>query len=200
MRQARKKNTRRTKVNRGSGPSPWLMLLVGLISGSLLTTLYLGAQSRDKSDMGSGLKTLLTQSQRQSPKTVPRATVNNDGSPPKANFDFYTVLPEIERVIPDDLAESASKPIRPRENLDHYILQVGSYAKLSDADRLKAKLVLSGFDTTVQKVSIEDKGVYYRVRVGPYTDKRTLKNARQRLEKLGVRGLPLKVSRAGGPN
>lgn len=195
MAQARKKSRRKTKKRKAAW-SPWMMLLVGLVSGSVLATLYLGAKSGDKFDMGSGLTMLLNRKDESS--AVPASTTHAEPAAPapKTSFDFYTVLPEIERVIPDafDNAQNGTEP--ETGSPAHFILQAGSYAKLSDADHLKAKLVLSGFDTTVQRISIQGKGVYYRVRVGPYADKRALKNAKQRLQEMGINALPLKVSGA----
>ena len=39
-----------------------------------------------------------------------------------------------------------------------------------EADNLKAKLALQGFEAVVQTAEIPDKGVWHRVRVGPLTD------------------------------
>ncbi len=197
MAQARRKSRRKPKKRNAGSSLPWIMLLVGLVSGSVLATLYLGAKSGDQFDMGSGLSMLLEREKSVAVTGDARSTSAPDDPPPKANFDFYTVLPEIERVIPDTYddpdtgaEDQTTKPRAPA----HFILQAGSYARLSDADHLKARLVLSGFDTTVQRISIEGKGVYYRVRVGPYSDRRALKNARQRLQKMGIDALPLKVT------
>jgi cell division protein FtsN len=50
-----------------------------------------------------------------------------------------------------------------------YLLQLGSFRSTSDADRLKASLALLGITARVEKVTIDDKGTYYRVRSGPYS-------------------------------
>ena len=196
MAQARKKSRRNARKRKSGSSLPWVMLVVGLISGSVLATLYLGAKSGDKFDMGSGL-TMLLENDNRSAEPPAAANPAPPSPAPKASFDFYTVLPEIERVIPDTLEDPKNGTEPPSKTPAHYILQAGSYVKLSDADHLKAKLVLSGFDTTVQRISIQGKGVYYRVRVGPYADKRVLKNAKQRLQKMGINALPLKVSTTG---
>ncbi len=197
MAQARKKTRRKSRRRDSAAWSPWMMLLVGLVSGTVLASLYLGAKSGDMFDMGSGLRVLLSTNDAPATRAAHPTRAEPAAPAPKTSFDFYTVLPEIERVIPETFADTDNGPATERETPAHYILQAGSYAKLSDADHLKARLVLSGFDTTVQRISIEGKGVYYRVRVGPYADKRALKNAKQRLQKMGINGLPLKVTAAG---
>ncbi len=171
------------------------MLFIGLICGVLLTALYFGAKSGDGRQLGSGLKALIEQKRS---RAADDAAAPSRGTPvrrsaPTAKFDFYTVLPEIERVMPDGIEESeqgaktGSKP-------SIFMLQAASYENYADADRLKAKLALSGFESSVQKVSVQGKGIYYRVRLGPYTSKRKMKNDKQRLEKLGVRSMALKLT------
>ncbi len=170
------------------------MLIIGLVSGAILTALYMGAQSGGSTRMGSGLKALYEKHRNRvaigEPKTP---SVPAQRPPPTAKFDFYTVLPEIERVMPDDFKDVEVAPKRGTKPAV-YILQAASYASYVDADRLTAKLALSGFEPKVQKVEIEGKGVWYRVRLGPYTSKRKMKNDRQRLAKLGIRSLPLRLS------
>ena len=73
------------------------------------------------------------------------------------------------------------------------MLQVAAYQSFEDADQLKAKLTINGFDVRVQKVTIEDKQ-YFRVRLGPFESQRKLKNVRQELADLGYNGVSLKVT------
>jgi cell division protein FtsN len=41
---------------------------------------------------------------------------------------------------------------------------------VGDAEKLKAKLAFSGFEASIQTANIPDKGVWYRVRLGPYNN------------------------------
>jgi len=50
----------------------------------------------------------------------------------------------------------------------NYILQAAAYTNSDDADRLKARLVLNGMEPRIEKITVGDKGTYYRVRLGPY--------------------------------
>lgn len=117
--------------------------------------------------------------------------------PPKPKLDFYTVLPEIETILPDRGARS--KTVRSeRADADvRYILQVGSFGSFADADQLKAKLALQGMSATIQKVTIEGKGEYHRVRLGPYKKIDDLDSAAEQLSKLGIKALRLKVKNGG---
>ncbi|MDR0247497.1 MAG: SPOR domain-containing protein [Burkholderiales bacterium] len=51
---------------------------------------------------------------------------------------------------------------------DIYWLQVGSFSRQEDADNRKAELALYGWEATIQKGESPGRGVFYRVRVGPY--------------------------------
>jgi cell division protein FtsN len=110
----------------------------------------------------------------------------------KPRFDFYKILPggeepkvQVERKAAPDravvdqakdrdaerapakvaAAEPAAKAVKAGER---YWLQAGSFAMESDAENLKAQLALAGWEAAVQQGTLPDKGVRYRVRLGPY--------------------------------
>ena len=169
------------------------MLVVGLISGSVLAALILGTQGGDNSGFGSGLKTLFKQTQR--PPTVEnkKDSRKNTTQSPKPKLDFYTVLPRIERILPDNPVPPQTPTKEKSGEKAWYVLQVASYQSFNDADRLKAQLTINGFNAAVQKITIADK-VYYRVRLGPFESERKLKNVKQDLGELGYGGIALKVT------
>lgn len=137
--------------------------------------------------------------------------IDSNTPPPKPKFEFYTLLPEMEVVVPDeDLpaplpapAESSStdesgatdtevstdstveegtrKATDTAPESGHYILQVASFKSMKDADGLKAQLTLLGFRPVVQTVAINSDEKWHRVRIGPYTDRDSLEAARIRL-------------------
>jgi cell division protein FtsN len=75
-----------------------------------------------------------------------------------------------------------------------YVIQVGAYRTLADADAQKAKLVLMGLDA---KVSERDQAgrTVYRVRLGPFTDKTAAERIRTRLEGSGLENTLVRVQR-----
>jgi len=93
---------------------------------------------------------------------------------PKPRFDFFTILPEMEVVVPEPevVPRALTKPKSAGEaaaKADRYMLQMGSFRKYADADRLKASLALVGIQAEIQKVKIDNGEVFHRVRAGPYT-------------------------------
>ena len=177
------------------------MLLIGLISGLVLAALILGSQDGSRSGFGSGLKTLFNKLSTAAPEQT-ESKVSAGVESPRPKLDFYTVLPKIERIIPDDptpedpvpdAVESDTDAPRVEGRKSWYVLQVASYQSFNEADRLKAQLTLSGFDAVIQRVSVENRE-YFRVRLGPYESQRKLKNVKQDLGELGYSGILLKIT------
>jgi cell division protein FtsN len=110
-------------------------------------------------------------------------------SPEKPRFDFYKILPggeepkapserrAVERLDrPVDKApatpvakasdkEPSKEAAKPS---DRFWLQAGAFTGEADAEDLKARLALAGWEAVIQTAPLPDKGVRYRVRLGPY--------------------------------
>jgi cell division protein FtsN len=119
--------------------------------------------------------------------------------PAKPRFDFYTILPEVETPLPprEPKKTAQAKPVKPEEGA-RYVLQAASYRDFEDADRLKARLALAGLEANIEKVSIEGKGDFYRVRLGPYEKLEALDDADRRLAEQGIKPLRLKLTKPAG--
>ena len=59
-----------------------------------------------------------------------------------------------------------------------YYLQAGAFQNAADADNLKARLALAGLEAQIQTATVPDKGVWHRVRMGPYSNAQDLEKAR----------------------
>jgi cell division protein FtsN len=143
-------------------------------------------------------------------KDTPRAG-RNELQPPaataaeKPRFDFYKILPggdepkttaaragdkapqrETDRATIDaaKTAEPAPKPS------DRFWLQAGAFANEADAENLKARLALAGWEATLQSVPQPDKSIRYRIRLGPYDNTEELNRVRV---ELGTRGFDAAV-------
>jgi cell division protein FtsN len=105
---------------------------------------------------------------------------------PKQHFEFYKVLtdkqdntPRKNTVKPKEPAvakETAvvkhqpTPPVAVAVTKEMYFVQAGAFQNVGDAEKLKAKLAFSGFEASIQTANIPDKGVWYRVRLGPYNN------------------------------
>jgi len=101
--------------------------------------------------------------------------------PKESRFTFYDMLPNFEVVIPEQEPD-VRKDVEPRAVVTPglYILQAGSFTRYEDADRRRAELALQGIESTIQRVTIDDK-TYHRVRIGPTEDLDELNILRSRL-------------------
>jgi cell division protein FtsN len=131
-------------------------------------------------------------------------------TPDKPRFDFYKILPggeepkapaerkgleKVERpvdktpaaVVPKavDKASDKAPEKEPAKVADRYWLQAGAFSGESDAENLRARLALSGWEALIQTVPLPDKSVRYRVRLGPYDNTDQLNRVKTELGKGG---------------
>lgn len=108
----------------------------------------------------------------------------------KRKFDFYTLLPELEIVIPQEetqppkqksLANSTSTIKQQADYKGGYLLQAGSFQQFHEADNLKARLALIGVEANIQSVEV-NKTKWHRVQIGPSNDRKVLETLRKRLK------------------
>lgn len=102
----------------------------------------------------------------------------------KQKFDFYTILPELEIVIPHEETQAPKpKPVTKQqtEYKGGYLLQAGSFQQFNEADSLKARLALIGVQAKIQSVEV-DKTKWHRVQIGPSNDRAALEDLRKRLK------------------
>jgi cell division protein FtsN len=104
-------------------------------------------------------------------------------------FDFYTILPETESTVTEQEIKNNSQVVKK----DNYFLQVGAFSNEADADNMKAKLALQGFEAVVQTATIPEKGVWHRVRVGPLSDIAQINKIRSELTTSGFNTDLIKV-------
>jgi cell division protein FtsN len=172
----------------------WLSFFVGLMLGlTVALFVYLRPDALPNPELG---------------PVAPSRDPPSSGSPEpeeagtnKPRFDFYTILPEREVKVSEWEATSPPEPNSPPESKSpseserppsaappsgpeasgSYMIQVGSFQRYQDADRVKARLALAGVSAGIQRVVLNGRDIWYRVRVGPFNDLKSLQGARQRL-------------------
>ena len=111
-------------------------------------------------------------------------------------YDFFTVLPEMEVVVPEQELSTKAAPqavVPPANGGERFILQAGSFRNAKDADQRKAELALLGAVASVQKITV-DTQTWHRVRVGPLPNAREADQLRRRLQENGIEVMVLKES------
>jgi cell division protein FtsN len=126
-------------------------------------------------------------------RTAPRAdTAAGETAATENRFEFYEILPQFEVVVPDDKPAPRGTRPRPAQTPGSFLLQAGSFSAAADADRLQANLALLGYESHVQRVTLDDD-VFNRVRIGPIADLDTAKRTQRRLRDAGIDTLLMQV-------
>ncbi|MGF6152553.1 cell division protein FtsN [Pseudomonas fluorescens] len=155
-------------------------------------------------------------------KTPPSPT-----QPVKPKYDFYTLLPESEVIVPPDAvpektlptpqtapvapvtpAEAAkidtaraqaalsgvtpppAPPVAKAAPVTKFFLQAGSFRKEADADKVRAQIILLGQAVSVESGTVKDE-TWYRVLVGPFSNREQLTTAQKQLAGSGFSNLLL---------
>lgn len=160
-----------------------------------------------------------TRPQRSRPvKAEAAQTGDKVAIPPKekSRFTFYELLPSQEVLVPSQApakptpqaalpanpatattpatatapAATASTPAAPAQT---FIIQVASFKAQAEAEKQKANLALLGIEARVEKVTIDNRDTYYRVRVGPLRDERRARDTVAQLESNGFNAMMVRV-------
>ena len=151
----------------------------------------------------SGLSSPLPGASKDASRTGKTDIPAGTAAPEKPRFDFYKILPGAEeprigaerktadkaierpadKSVPDTVAKAA--PAAAPKPADRMWLQAGAFASQSDAESLKARLALAGWEAAVQPAALPDQGTRYRVRVGPFDNTDEVNRVKAELAKSG---------------
>lgn len=184
----RRKSGRQRGANRGRrGSSAWTWLFTGILIGLglawyLFAKGYIPAAVIDLPVAGES-------SAPQPPEPAIADDIPSDGAAQdKPRYDFFTVLPEMEVLVPE---QNSGQDTAPETDTGTYLLQVGSFKQASDAEQLKASLALIGIVAGIQIVNVND-ATWHRVRIGPVTGARKADALRNQLADNGIDSLVMK--------
>lgn len=157
----------------------WFWLATGLVVGLFIAGLvYLKEY-----------KGVLNPTHQAKKKTIKQHAKKNTVKQPK--FDFYKILPEMSVAVPEQ--ENQLKQSTKAANKNNlYVLQVASFKRFKDADQLKAKLTLEGFDVKIN--DMKSKGtLWHRVWIGPFDNLAQVEKNQKELHKHKIKAILLKV-------
>lgn len=186
------------RSKRPSKGSPFFSgLLVGFLLGvaaSLAVVMYIkGGESpfATQPDTKKPIAEKIAEDAKKSAETESEKSAAESADNDKTRFDFYTILPGSEsKVSTEELDIKDQQPVVEYA----YYLQVGAFQTSEDADNMKAKLALQGFEAVVQTATIPDKGVWHRVRVGPLNNLDEINKAKNDLATNGFKTDLIKVN------
>ncbi|ANF25552.1 SPOR domain-containing protein [Stutzerimonas stutzeri] len=211
---ARKKPAPKRGASRYQAPAKkpvpgWIWLVCGLVIGGFIMFLMNLEPGGDEIKRAKD-----TPKPKEQPKRNPPAT----GQPVKPKYDFYTLLPESEVILPPEAPkpeppkpvteEEAAKidaaraeaalngqvppppPMVAKAPVTQFFLQAGSFRKQAEAERVRAQIILLGQNVRVENVTVRDED-WYRVLVGPYANREQLGQAQKTLSSSGYNNLLL---------
>jgi cell division protein FtsN len=182
---AKKRSKRRRKSSRKPEYPGWVWMIFGLAIGlSVAFAIYVRDGQRVPPPAAkrqpASLESDIDDSGNKG-KTATAVASAPAEEPRESRFTFYDMLPNFEVVIPEQEPDVRAD-VEPRAVVKPglYILQAGSFTHYEDADRRRAELALQGIESTIQRVTIDDR-TYHRVRIGPTDDLEELNILRSRL-------------------
>lgn len=146
----------------------WFMsgLCIGLFVALLA---YLDGQPESDKGFGEAIQKELEKIKNKA-ETSNKKPDKKSADKKEPKFNFYTILPELEVLIPDSEKQPPSNTSSKNlQDNKQYVLQAGSFQNLNDANKLKASLALLGFEADTQHVTVNGEE-WHRIRVGPYTN------------------------------
>ncbi|TXH05773.1 MAG: hypothetical protein E6R07_02920 [Nevskiaceae bacterium] len=184
------------KGGRSGGSLPgWIWMVLGLSFGlAVAAIVYITRPAQPLPGQALATKPSVV-AEPAAPPAKPEATGKPQPIklPPKEKprFTFYDILPGQEVIVPDNVTAPAGKALPGDDGV--YVIQVAAYRTQEDADAQKARLALLGVESRIEKVTIDNKDTYYRVRVGPEKSLAKAHTLMARLEQNGVQGVLMKV-------
>ncbi len=204
----------------------WLWMAIGLTVGAFIVFLM-----KLEPGKGDDVKRVKQEQQKASQVEQANKTAPSPTQPAKPKYDFYTLLPESEVIVPPDAVPEKTPPtpqtapvvpVTPAEAakidtaraqaalsgvtpppappvikaaaVTKFFLQAGSFRKQADAERVRAQIILLGQTATVEAGTVKDE-TWYRVLVGPFTNRDQLTVAQKQLAGSGFNNLLLQQRR-----
>lgn len=128
-------------------------------------------------------------------------------APRRPRYEFYTVLPEREVVVPDEEvsrraraeAQPAQAPTAPSTDpaapasSERYLLQAGSFSDPRRAEEVKASIAFTGLIARVEPATTAEGATVHRVILGPFNSARDLDSAKQQLAASNIPSVAVRV-------
>ncbi|MGR9012281.1 MAG: SPOR domain-containing protein [Gammaproteobacteria bacterium] len=165
------------------------MLITALIISFVVFLVYLNSTGSKQASLSPGMSAKPAIVKAEAPKQEKKS----EPEPVLPQFDFYTILPEKEVIVPDYEINTRTREERVGQaKAANYILQAGSFKEFKDADNLRAKLALMGIESKVEKAKVGN-AIWNRVKIGPYTQMASVSTVRARLRGNGIDVLVMEV-------
>lgn len=227
----RNNKNRKRPAQKSSGVFSW-MLITGLLIGLVVLGVYLKSNGLKKlqkhlpqnsitaplaqiispkpasTEQTIGLSPETVEKLEKPPEKLP-SEIENELASEAPQFEFYTILPEKEVLVPEHEIMTRVQQERvvtpqPTENsIDNntvpttvpdeqivkpnaaYMMQAGSFKNSVDAEKMRANLEAMGIEARVEKGKVGEI-LYHRIKMGPYAQMNSVNAIRTRLKQNGI--------------
>lgn len=121
---------------------------------------------------------------------APQNTTQSTAEQPP-RYEFYELLKKSEVQSPK--VEAYKSTPKTAKMAQRYLLQAGSFRSQADAEKMRAQLLLSGLPNVQTSRSDGANGTWYRVRLGPFDNRTQMRKAHNKLAKLHISPIAIKV-------
>lgn len=191
------RNTRTRPVERKKAGSLFSGIMIGVIVGLAVAAgvaLWVDRSNPFKTRDATSVTPPSSKSAKPAPVAPNAAPPATDSEKPR--FDFYKILPGNETPMTEQDLHQRPTPAAGEQ----YFLQAGAFPNSADADNLKARLALLGFEAAIQTAELPGKGLWHRVRLGPYTSLDELNKVRAALVQNEIKAQLVKVKNPAPDN
>lgn len=209
---AQKKRSSRAAPQRSSVPR-WVWIFTTSVAILFVAGLFLLSRQPEGEPIRLELPSLPRVVTTPAPQTqAPAPTRPTPAEPSRQEqLEFYTLLQQTDVLVPDSDLVLRDRDLPPQESTasgtansgtsqgsatgqalpsGQYIVQVASFSRRSDADTLRARLILEGLTSAhITQADLGERGVFHRVMIGPVNGSREAAGVANTLERLGLQGL-----------
>ena len=158
----------------------FIIFLIGLLVGITITLLifFLSTNNMNLSPKSPNKKLSNNHEKLVIPQNINKNKNNNTKKiTSNNNYEFYNLLPK--------MGSSTTK--------NQYFIQAGTFHNITEADELKAKLTLQGFETKIETSSIHNNN-WYKVLLGPFSSEETATTKKQQLDLAGIKNTFIRIN------
>ncbi len=155
----------------------WMLITASAISAMVLVVYFSGIGLKDVAPKQ--IVQVIT-------KPVEPEKITKPVEPKPTQFDFYTILPEKEVVVPEYEIKTRTREERVGvAKTTQYVMQAGSYNGRKEAEQMQAKLSSMGIEAKIQTAKV-DNTIRYRVKMGPFAQIASVNTINARLKQSGI--------------
>lgn len=155
----------------------WMLITASAISAVVLVVYFSGVGLKDVAPKQ--IVQVIT-------KPVEPEKITKPVEPKPTQFDFYTILPEKEVVVPEYEIKTRTREERVGvAKTTQYVMQAGSYNARKEAEKMQAKLSSMGIEAKIQTAKV-DNTIRYRVKMGPFAQIASVNTINARLKQSGI--------------